>query len=227
MPKSAANTQDLVEIENIRDKTVILKDGSLRQVIMVGGVNFALKSDEEQNFLLQAYQNFLNSLNFHIQIIIHSRRVNIERYLRSLDELKEKETYALLQDQITEYQEFIRGFVADNAIMTKTFLVVVPFHPLNLSLPTKSNTFRFLPFLKKGPSATEAQSQAAEREKEFKDNLLQLSQRVNQVIEGLSQIGLEAVVLNDEQLLELFYNFYNPESVEKERIQTPSAQEKR
>ncbi len=219
MPKNAANTQDLVEIENIRQSTVILKDGSLRQVVMVGGINFYLKSEEEQNLITQAYQNFLNSLNFQIQIVVHSRKINIERYLRNLDERKTKEQSALLQDQISEYQEFIRRFVSDNAIMSKTFFVVVPFYPLTASLPAKS-AIGFLPFLRKKAPAKEEQASAGER-KEFEENLLQLTQRVNQVVEGLSQIGLTAVVLNDEQLLELFYNFYNPETVEKEKVTVP------
>lgn len=218
VPKNVANTQDLVEIENIQDKTVILKDGSLRQVVMVGGINFYLKSEEEQNMITQAYQNFLNSLNFQIQIVVHSRKINIERYLRNLDERRAKEQSALLQDQISEYQEFIRRFVADNAIMSKTFFVVVPFYPLGASLPTKSAA-GFLPFLRKKTPAKE--EGVAEERKKFEENLLQLTQRVNQVVEGLAQIGLEAVVLNDEQLLELFYNFYNPETVEKEKVTVP------
>jgi type IV secretory pathway VirB4 component len=218
MPQ-AANTQDLVEIEDIKYNTLILKDGSLRQVVMVGGINFYLKSEEEQNLITQAYQNFLNALNFQIQIVVHSRKVNIERYLRNLDEYKAKETSALLQNQISEYQEFVRKFVADNAIMSKTFFVVVPFYPLTASLPGSEKVARLLPFLKKKEPAKDAVNE--EWQKEFRENLVQLSQRVNQVIEGLRQIGLEAVVLNDEQLLELFYNFYNPESVEKEGVSVP------
>lgn len=214
MPKNFANTQDLVKIENIRGKTLILKDGSLRQVVMVGGINFALKSEEEQNIITQSYQNFLNSLNFQIQIIVHSRKINIQRYLQNMEERKSKEESALLQDQISEYQEFIRRFVADNAIMSKTFFVVVPFFPLAVSLPAKDLN-RFLPFLRKKTPADEAAA-AQETEKEFAENLLQLTQRTNQVVDGLSQVGLEAAVLGEEELLELFYNFYNPETVEKE-----------
>lgn len=219
MPKNFANTQDLVEIENIREKTLILKDGSLRQVVMVGGINFALKSEEEQNIITQGYQNFLNGLNFQIQIVIHSRKINIQRYLQNMEERKTKEESALLQDQISEYQEFIRRFVADNAIMSKTFFVVVPFYPLAASLPARDLS-RFLPFLRKKTPAGEATA-AQEAEKEFAENLLQLTQRTNQVVDGLSQIGLETAVLGEEELLELFYNFYNPETVEKERVVPP------
>lgn len=225
MPKNAANTQDLVEIENIQENTVVLKDGSLRQVVMVGGINFYLKSEEEQNLIAQAYQNFLNSLNFQIQIVIHSRKINIERYLQNLDEYKAKEQSTLLQDQISEYQEFIRRFVSDNAIMSKTFFVIVPFYPLSASVPAKEagGFLSSLPFLRKKtpPKKEEASAEEQEAQKKFKENLLQLSQRVNQVVEGLAQVGLEGVVLNDEQLLELFYNFYNPETVEREKITMP------
>jgi type IV secretory pathway VirB4 component len=216
MPKNFANAQDLVTIEEIKDNTVVLKSGELRQVLMVGGVNFSLKSESEQNIITSGYQNFLNSLSFPIQIIIHSRKINAEKYLRALDDRRAQEGSALLQDQIGEYQEFIRSFVKENAIMAKTFFVVVPFAPV--VLPSKDTMLGFLPFFKKtGPDA----AADAARESNFKEELQQLSQRVSQVTDGLVQIGLDVVLLNDEQLVELFYNFYNPESTEKQGVAAP------
>jgi type IV secretory pathway VirB4 component len=216
MPKNFANAQDLVTIEEIKENTVVLKSGELRQVLMVGGVNFSLKSESEQNIITSGYQNFLNSLSFPIQIIIHSRKINAERYLRALDDRRAQEGSALLQDQIGEYQEFIRSFVKENAIMAKTFFVVVPFAPV--ALPSKDTVLGFLPFFKKtGPDA----AQEAARESSFKEELQQLSQRVSQVTDGLAQIGLDVVRLNDEQLVELFYNFYNPETTEKQGVAAP------
>lgn len=218
MPKEAANTQDLVAIEEIREGTVILKDGSLRQVVIVGGVNFSLKSEAEQNVITQAFQNFLNGVNFPLQTIVHSRKINIERYLASLEERRAQESSPILQDQIAEYQQFIRGFVSENAIMAKTFLVVVPY--ASLALPGKQTLLGFLPFGKK----TKASEEEAVREhrETFEKNLGQLKQRVTQVVDGLTAAGLDAVALNDEQLIELFYNFYNPEAIEKERTKLPS-----
>jgi len=219
MPKDFANTQELVAVEDIKNSTVILKDGSLRQIVMVGGINFALKSQTEQEVLAQAYQNFLNGVDFPLQILIHSRKINIDKYLESLSKHRERETSALLQNQIDEYQEFIRSFVQKNAIMEKTFLVIVPFFPFGIA--TTETIGKFLPFLgKKKDAAAEAKTKE-EAEANFEENLAQLRQRVSQVQDGLSTIGLDTAVLDDEQLVELFYNFYNPETVEKEEINLP------
>jgi type IV secretory pathway VirB4 component len=218
MAKNLANAQALVEIKDIRQNTLILKDGSLRQVLIAGGINFSLKSEEEQNIITQTYQNFLNSLDFQIQIIVHSRKINIEKYLGMLEERRSQEPSPLLQDQIAEYEEFIRGFVKENAIMTKSFFIVIPWSPV--ALPGKETFFSSLPFLKR--KKEEKEEAAKKKEEGFEENLAQLSQRVNQVVEGLATVGLEAIVLDDEQLIELLYNFYNPEATEKEKISLPS-----
>ena len=140
------NSLDLVNIKAVRESTIIVKDGSMRQIVMVGGVNFALKSETEQSIITQAYQNFLNGIDFPLQIIIHSRKVNIDKYLEGLVRRKETEQSPLLQSQIDEYVEFIKGFVQKNAIMEKTFLVVVPFYPAIAIAPQKaaSGIFSFL-----------------------------------------------------------------------------------
>lgn len=219
MPKDLGNTQELIAIKEIGENTVILKNGSLRQVIMVGGINFALKSELEQNVITQTYQDFLNSVDFPLQTVVHSRKVSIEKYLENLSRYGSQTTSALLQNQVSEYEEFIKSFVAKNAIMEKTFLVVVPFAPL--SLPGKATVTKALPFFKKKKGEVAEEETEGERQ-DFESNLLQLRQRTEQVREGLAAIGLEAVVLNTEQLVQLFYNFYNPETVERKEITLPS-----
>ncbi|MFH1246289.1 MAG: hypothetical protein V1489_00750 [Candidatus Liptonbacteria bacterium] len=212
MANNFANTQGLVALEDIKEGTLILKDGALRQIVMVGGVNFSLKSDDEQNMLAQAYQNFLNSLNFPVQILIHSRKINIEKYLEMLEGRLSQETSPLLQNQIAEYKEFIKNFVQQNEIMMKTFFVAVPFAPV--SMPTKKSLLSFLPFGKKG----DTQKDRDEKNTLFKEHLGQLKQRTAQIVDGLTGIGLEAVVLADEALVELVYNFYNPGTVEEKAV---------
>jgi len=212
---NAANTQDLVDIASIREGALMMKDGSLVQIVMVGGVNFALKSEQEQNVIVSSYQNFLNSLDFPLQIIVHSRKINIEKYLTSLDARKDTEPSGLLRSQIGEYQEFIRTFVSQFAIMRKLFLVMVPFYPTG-GASAKSVTSH-LPFMKKSTPA----SDKADDEASMKENLGQLRQRTDQVVEGMRPVGLEVTVLNDEQLIELFYNFYNPESIERDAAALP------
>lgn len=201
------STQQFVEIEAIKNGVVTLKDGSLRAVVMVSGVNFELKSEEEQDGITAAYQNFLNSLDFSIQIVIHSRKLNISHYLERMEDVGAKEPNELLRNQISEYIEFIRSFVKQNEIMTKNFFVVVPYEAGGLK-DMKQSILSSLPFFGKKKSAAEKQETAEEKAG-------QLQQRVDQVVSGLERMGLRAVVLADDELTELYYNLYNPETVEK------------
>ncbi len=223
--QDAGSSLDLVDIQEIKQNTVIVKDGSFRQIVMVGGVNFSLKSETEQNIITQGYQTFLNGIDFPLQILIHSRKVNIDKYIATLTARREVEPSPILQNQIDEYTKFVEGFVEKNAIMEKVFLVVVSYYPTSV-LPGagKKVSGMFSIFGGSGkkaatPAAATAQ-RAEEAEKLFSEGLAQLSQRTSQVTNGLLNIGLEATVLNDEQLVELFYNFYNPQTVERETVPT-------
>lgn len=223
--QDAGNSLDIVDIREIKQNTVIVKDGSLRQIVMVGGVNFSLKSETEQNIITGGYQTFLNSIDFPLQIVIHSRKVNIEKYIATLTARREAEPSPILQNQIDEYSKFVEGFVEKNAIMEKVFLVVVSFYPTS-TLPGAKKVSGALSLFhgkKKGAAPTaETAQRAEEADKLFSEGLAQLGQRTSQVTSGLLNIGLEAKVLDDEQLVELFYNFYNPQTVERE--EAPAAQ---
>ena len=214
--EEAKATQQFVEIEGVKDGVLILKNGGLRQILMVSGLNFDLKSEEEQGLILFSYQNFLNGLSFPIQAFVHSRKLNIEDYLAKLGEIEVREPNELLKNQITEYREFIKSFVSENAIMEKTFFTVVPFDPVQIPQAGLKITEKILSFLPGRPSITPT---GAEAEKARRHHMEQLTQRVNQVVSGLGQIGLQAVLLNDEQLIELFYNLYNPKEIEKGELQ--------
>jgi type IV secretory pathway VirB4 component len=218
-PQESGNSLDLVDIKEIKDGTVILKDGSLRQVIMVGGVNFALKSDTDQNIMLQGYQNFLNGIDFSLQIVIHSRKVNIEKYVNELAMRKEQETSAIIKNQIDEYVQFIKGFIEKNAVMEKMFFMIIPFYPINL-VPSGTSSFFSFFGKKKGDPAAEKKSDE-ERERVFQQNLEQIAQRTDQAVAGLTSLGLEATVLANDQLIELFYNFYNPQTIERNNVISP------
>lgn len=216
--EEALPTQQFVEIEEIKQDTIILRNGGLRKILIVTGLNFDLKSEEEKGLIIYSFQNFLNSLNFSAQIFVHSRKLNIENYLSQLVVRQEQESMELLKNIIGEYREFIRSFVSRNAIMEKSFFVVVPYDTVDFS-PAKSATKKFFGFLR-GKSLSELKKSSLEEEKataqqNFQHNLQQLNQRVDQVANGLSQIGLRAVALNESEIIELFYNLYNPESVEK------------
>lgn len=222
--QNAGSSLDLVDIKEIRGNVVIVKDGSLRQVVMVAGVNFALKSDAEQTLIIQAYQNFLNSIDFPLQIIVHSRKVNIDVYIEGLTRRKESEPSPLLQSQIDEYVNFIKEFVEKNAIMEKTFLVVVPFYQVGgAALGTAKAASGVFSSLLGGKKSTAAAAPKTneEAERTLKEGVEQLSQRVGQVVNGIVGIGLDASVLENQELVELFYNFYNPQTVERGTVATP------
>lgn len=200
-----APTQQFVEIASIESGVVFLKSGGLRKILMVSGINFDLKSEGEQQVIVYAYQSFLDSLDFSIQQIVHSRKLNIENYLKKITDLEQQETNETIKYQLGEYREFVRSFVGENPIMMKTFFVVVPFDAVQLAEVGRG----LGGFFSKKTSA----ASASDAEKVAK--ISQLEQRVERVAGGLQHIGLRAVPLEDEELIELFYNLYNPESVEK------------
>ncbi|OGM89706.1 hypothetical protein A3J77_01780 [Candidatus Wolfebacteria bacterium RBG_13_41_7] len=206
MAKEAKPTQQFVEIKDIRGDAVVLKNGSLRRVLMVSGINFELKSEEEQSVIIYAYQNFLNALDFSVQIVIRSRKMNIESYLNKLEERHSSEQNELLKNQISEYSEFIRSFIESNAVMAKNFFVIVPYDPIMIPGGGKKLLDIFGFGNKNKNSAIE---------ESFEQKMTQLNQRTDQVVNGLAQIGLRVVALAEEELMELFYNLYNPSTVEK------------
>ncbi len=200
-------SQQFVPVREIKDGIVYLKNGSLRQLLIVSGINFELKSEAEQNLILGGFQSFLNALDCSVQFFIHSRKVNIDGYLAKMGERGKEESSELLKIQIEEYVNFIRNFVDQNAIISKTFFVTVPYDPVGL-VPSSGG---FLGLFKRNVPA-------AEKNQTEKENLEQLRHRVEQVMEGLNQIGLRAAPLENEEVTELFYNLYNPQLVEKKTL---------
>lgn len=198
------STQQFVDVQSIKNGVVFLRGGGMRKIILVSGINFALKSEEEQNIILGAYQGFLNSLDFPIQIVVHSRKINIEKYINKLSGLKEEESNDLLKEQIEEYVNFIKSFVEVNDIMNKNFFVSVPYEYIS----TQEGAGKIMSMIPFGKNKSERDMD----EKESMDEKIQqLNQRVEHVLNGLGAIGLRVVPLNDEELTELFYNLYNPQ----------------
>ncbi len=208
MAKEQSPTQQFVSIKEIKNGVVYLKDGSFRKVLIVSGVNFDLKSEDEQNIILKGFQQFLNTIDYSVQFFIHSRKMNIDGYLKKIESRKDKETSELLQIQINEYVAFIKMFVKENSIISKSFFVVVPYDSLSVNSGALGSAMSFLSG-KKSVGDTSA-GEALEKE-----HIEQLERRVDQVIEGLSQVELRVVELNDDELVELYYNLYNPQLVEK------------
>lgn len=204
---NAASIQKHMEIKEIRDDVVILKNGGLRAILMTTSLNFDLRSAEEQDALIYQYQNFLNSLDFSIQIMIASRKFNIEPYLETLKQKQRKQENPLLKMQTLEYIDFVKQLTKSTNIMTESFYTVIPYSP---SVVKKKG---FLgQFFKK-----QAQSAKEQKFQELKNNLWQ---RVEFVAVGLQSVGVKAVPLKTEELVELFYKFYNPSAKEDLEIAT-------
>ncbi len=198
MPTPNAATQEFVAIRDIRDDIVILKSGQLCKILLASSVNFALKSQDEQRAILFQFQNFLNTLDFSLQIYVQSRRLNIEPYLAMLNERNVDQDNDLMRIQLREYIEFIRSFVADVDVMSKNFFVVVPYTAAKVNL-TKS----FGSIISQG-------RMSIQNDMTIEEQRLQLEQRQAIVEQGLNRIGVRTIALQTDELVELFYHIYNP-----------------
>jgi len=203
MPSSQA-TQDFVPIREVRDGIIVLKDGSLRAVLLTSSLNFSLKSEDEQKALILQFQNFLNSLEFSVQISIQSRKLDIRPYIALLEERYAAQTGELLKIQTREYIEFIKNFTESSNIMTKNFFVVVPYNPAIINSQGGIGGF----FKKSGDAKSNAVAQ-------FEENRSQLEQRIGVVVQGLSRVGVRVAQLGTEEAIELFYKAFNPGELEK------------
>ncbi len=199
--KKSASTQQYVDVREVRDGVIVLKNGALRAILLVSSLNFDLKSTEEQDAIISQYQSFLNSLDFPVQVLIHSRRFNIEPYLQLLKEKEEEQTNELLRLQISEYQHFIKNLTEVSDIMSKYFYVIVPF----ASIEDKQSGL-----LEKLSNMINPKEAIHERRELFETYKNQLWQRVDHVSIGLSGTGVKVAALNTEEIIELLYNTYNP-----------------
>ena len=197
---TAKSTQDFVPIQEVRDGVVLLKDGSLRAILLASSINFALKSEDEQTAFIVQFQNFLNSLDFSVQIFVQSRMLDIRPYVSTLEVAYKNQLDDLMRVQIREYIEFIKSFTEAANIMTKNFFVVVPYsHTINVA---KSGPAALLPFGKKPDAAAENRS--------FEEQVSQLEQRISIVQQGLVRTGVRTVQLGTEEAIELLYKLFNP-----------------
>lgn len=203
MAKGVA-TQDFVPIERVRDGIVMLKTGELRAVLITNSLNLALKSEDEQQAVLVQFQNFLNSLDFPVQIFIESRKLNIKPYIELLKERSKEVKEDLLKIQIHEYMGFITKFTEESNIMTKHFFLVIPYYLQSTGGQAVSPLAMFT-------STNEKSDQTP-----FEMARIQLEQRVSTVIQGLSRFGLRAQKLGTEEVVELFYKLFNPSEQNRE-----------
>ena len=209
MTQTTGATQKFVDIDEIKNEVIYMKNGGVRKVLLINGINFDLRSEEEQQMILGSFQSFLNRLDFPIEFFIHSRKINIKSYLDKMKQREEDEKNELLKIQIGEYINFIRSFVEENPIITKSFFVVVPYNPIATVEEAKKGLSKIM------TSLTGGNKKEDEKNESMSKKLQQLNYRVEEVVAGLEQIGLRTNKMSDEELTELFYNLYNPQLIER------------
>jgi hypothetical protein len=206
----AKTTQEFVPIKEVRDGLIIMKDGSMRAIILSSSLNFALKSVDEQEAIIYQFQNFLNSLDFSVQISIQSRELDIRPYLASLEKRYADELNDLLKIQIKEYVQFVKNFTESQNIMSKTFFIVIPFNPTILYNSKKNKGLMGII-----PNANNKNKKNEEKNDNFEEYRTQIEQRVSIIQQGLMRCGIRSVSLGTEETIELFYKLFNPGDTEK------------
>ena len=212
MALKAKATQEFIPIKEVRDGIIVLKDGELRSIVLANSINLSLKSQDEQKATILQFQNFLNTLDFSVQISVQSRKLDIRPYLLLLEERIKVQTEPLLKLQTKEYIEFIRNFTESVAIMTKSFFVVVPYTHTVL----KSDSSILGRFFGRG---SKEERQLA-KQVDFEEKRSQLEERVAVIQQGLGRCGINSAQLGTEEVVEVFYKVFNPGAVEgKIRLQ--------
>jgi len=207
-PKTPS-TQSRLQIAEVRDDCIVLKDGTIRAVLLVSSINFALKSEDEQSAIISAYVSFLNLLDSPLQILIQSRRLDLDEYLDSIKKTEKDQTNELLKLQISEYYQYISQLVELGDIMTKRFYVIVPYDP-------SSNKKRG--FFNRAGDVMSPTNVISLGQKQFAERHKSLFILVDKILTGLSGMGLRATVLDTQSLIELFYNIYNPVVSRSEKL---------
>lgn len=207
--KPGPSVQQYLDIAEIKEDAAVMKDGTLRAVLAVASINFALKSEEEQNATIAAYTQFLNSLEYPLQIVIQSRKLNIDEYIKRLEKSEKEQSNELLRVQMADYRSFVKELVELGEIMSKRFFVVVSYNPLS---DKRKGFFARLSELFQPAKIVRLKE---ERFRKHRDALLQ---RVSHLVSGLASIGLKTAMLDTQGLIELYYRAYNPDIADTEKL---------
>lgn len=207
--KNAVSTQQYLDIAEIKDDTVVMKDGTLRAVLLVSSINFSLKSEDEQNAVIASYVRFLNNLGFTLQVVIQSRELDIDNYLKYLENKEKEQTNQLLRVQTADYIDYIKELTSLGKIMNKRFMVIVPYNPLT---DKRKGFFSLI------GEALKPATIIRLKEKTFSKYREMLDRRVESVAGGLESMGVSIARLDTQSLIELYYRTYNPETSANEEL---------
>jgi hypothetical protein len=207
--KISVSTQQYLDIAEIKDNTVVMKDGTLRAVLLVSSINFALKSEDEQNAVIDSYVRFLNNLSFTLQIVIQSRELDIDNYLNYLKVKEKEQTNKLLKIQTADYIQYIKELTSLGKIMNKRFFVIVTYNPLT---DKRKNFFSLIAESLKPATIIKL------KEKTFRNYQEMMDRRVESVLGGLESMGVSVARLDTQSLIELYYKTYNPETSKNQEL---------
>ena len=207
--KISISTQRYLDISEIKDDVVIMRDGTLRAVVLVSSINFALKSEDEQNAIISSYVSFINNIDFPLQIVIQSRELNIENYLKDLNQRRREQTNELLKIQTDEYIQYIKELISMGKIMSKRFYIVVPYDPL---------TDKRKGFWSRVKELFSPVAVLKLSEEKFRKRKHYLDQRLSHVQTALNSVGLKSQMLDTQGLIELYYNVYNPSTSQFQKM---------
>jgi hypothetical protein len=208
----SGSTQRFLPIAEIKNNTLVLKNGGLRAVLQTSSVNFNLKSEEEQNSLIYAYQSFINTIDFPVQILVRSKKLDIDKYIDNLKEVSNNQTDPLLQKQTLEYTDYISKLVEYADIMEKKFYVIIPVD--SAATPNIGFFAKFWEHIHPQDTLVKLLG----RQREFEARRKTLTQRVNVVKQGLTNCNLRVEELNTQELIELMYQTYNPITAREQKI---------
>ena len=210
-------TQDFLELQDVREGVIILKNNDVRGVLMISSVNFALQSDDDQAATIYAFQNFLNSLDFSCQIVVQSRKINITPYLDNLKSLQQKQTNELLKIQTASYIDFIKELVQGDSVMTKNFYVVVPYAltaALGMGAITKQINMGNIGNIFSSSQQKTANQKPTINDEDFEKCRNQLWQRMEFLALGLKRCGLDSIPLTTPEVIELLWGLHHPDQAE-------------
>lgn len=218
--KTAANpnsTQNMLEIAEIRDGIVIMNDGSFRGVIMAKSINFDLMSPQEQESVEFAYQGFLNSLGFPVQIVIRTQRIDMQPYIDRLDKIRSEHDNMLLAMLMDDYISYVQQLSSQTNIMDKKFYVVIPYYStVNDESKALAQGKTFLTGL--AQMFSKAEKHVVINEAQLEAAKTELRNRMQAVLGGLMQSGIQGLPLDTEELIELYYDVYNPDTATRQEL---------